>query len=111
MVYNFITLENVYAYYEMLYLGEGMESGEVENLKEAHPIRVVPLYKNLKRLDKKSVSILNERFSNHELDIATLTTGKLSVAQITKKVSLNIPKVIDVLNRLEKNFLIVYSPH
>lgn len=110
----FITLsrlENVYAYYEMLYLGESMESGDIENLKEAHPIHVVPLYKNLKRLDNKSVSILNEKFSNHELDIATLTTGKLNVAQIAKKVSLNIPEVIDVLNRLEKNFLIVYSPH
>ena len=110
----FMTLsrrENVYAYYEMLYLGEGVESGDVENLAEAHPIRVVPLYKNLKRLDNNSVSILNEKFSNQELDIATLTTGKLSVDQIAKKVSLSVSEVINVLHRLEKIFLIVYSPH
>ena len=103
--------ENVYAYYEMLYLGEGVESGDAENLAEAHPIRVVPLYKNLKRLDNNSVSILNEKFSNRELDIATLTTGKLSVAQIAEKISLSVFEVINVLHRFEKIFLIVYSPH
>lgn len=105
------SLENIHTYYEMLYLDEGVESGDVENLAEAHPIRVVPLYKNLKRLDDNSVSILNETFSNQELDIATLTTGKLSVAQIAEKVSLNISEVINVLHRFEKIFLVVYSPH
>ena len=38
-----------------------------------------------------------------------LTTGKLSVAQIAEKVSLSTTKVIDVLNRMEKKFLIIYN--
>ena len=101
--------ENVYAYYEMLYLGEGSESSDMEDLSEAHPLRVVPLYKHLKRLEENSVSVCDEKFSVKELEVVTLTTGKLSVAQISEKISLSIPEVIDVLNRLEKKFLIVYS--
>ena len=102
-------LENIYAYYEMLYLGEGMESGDIENLSESHPLRVVPLYKQLKRLNENSVSIYGEKFYVKELEIVTLTTGKLSVAQISEKVSLSILEVINVLNKLEKKFLIIYN--
>lgn len=101
--------ENIYAYYEMLYLGEGVESGDVENLAEAHPLRVVPLYRHLKRLDENSVSIYGEKFSIKELEVVTLTTGKLNVRQIVEKVSLIMPEVIKVLKRLEENFLIVYN--
>ena len=102
-------LENVHAYYEMLYLGEGEESCDVENLSEAHPLRVVSLYKNLKRLDKASVLFFGEKFSGKDLEILMLTTGKLSVTEIAEKVGATVPDVIDVLNRLEKNFLIVYT--
>ena len=102
-------LENVYAYYEMLYLGEGSESSDIENLSEAHPLRVVPLYKHLKRLDENSVSIYGEKFYIKELEVVTLTTGKLNVRQIVEKVSLSMPEVIEILNRLEENFLIVYN--
>ena len=102
-------LENVHAYYEMLYLGEGEESCDVENLSEAHPLRVVSLYKNLKRLDKASALFFGEKFSGKDLEILMLTTGKLSVTEIAEKVGATVPDVIDVLNRLEKNFLIVYT--
>ena len=102
-------LENVHAYYEMLYLGEGDESPDVKDLSAAHPLRVVPLYKHLKRLDKNSISIFDEKFSLKELEVVMLTTGKLSVAQIAEKISLNTIEVIDVLKRLEKKFVVVYS--
>jgi len=102
-------LENVYAYYEMLYLGEGSESSDMEDLSEAHPLRVAPLYKHLKRLDENSVFIYGEKFSIKELEVVTLTTGKLSVTQIAEKVSLSTPEVIKILNRLEENFFIVYN--
>ena len=104
-------LENVYSYYEMLYLGEGTESRNIANLVLAHPLRIVPIYKHLNRIDKNFVSFYDEKFSLKELEVIMLTIGKLSVAQIAEKVSLSTPKVIDVLNRLEKKFLIIYNNH
>ena len=85
----------------MLYLGEGTESKDIDNLALAHPLRLIPIYKHLKQLA--------ENFSFKELEVIMLTTGKLSVAQIAEKVSLSTTKVIDVLNRMEKKFLIIYN--
>ena len=94
-------LENIHAYYEMLYLSEDEESCDVENLSKAHPLRVVSLYKNLTRLDETSISFFDEKFSGKDLEILKLTVGKMSVAEIAEKVGATIPEVISLLNRLE----------
>ncbi len=46
-----------------------------------------------------------------ELEIVTLTAGKLSVAEIAEKVCMSVSEVIKSLNRMEKNFLIVYTEY
>jgi len=101
----------LFAYYEMLKLGEGFESKDIKNLSAAHPLRIVALHEYLKKIDKNSASICGEKFVGKELEIVTLTTGKLSVAEIAEKVCLPISEVIKVLDRLEKNFLIVYTEY
>ncbi len=58
-----------------------------------------------------ALAIIREKFSGKELEIVTMTTGKLSVAEIADKVCLSISKVIKVLDRLEKIFLIVYAEY
>lgn len=101
--------ELMFAYYEMLYLGEAFESNSIENLETAHPLRISLLYRYLKRLDKNSVLVCDEKFINKELEILTLTTGKLSVSEIAERISIPVSVVITVLNRLKKKFLIVYT--
>ena len=103
--------EILFAYYEMLNLGEGFESKDIKNLSSAHPLRVVELYKHLTRIDKNSALICGEKFVGKELEIVTLTTGKLSVAEIAEKVCIPISEVMKVLDRLEKIFLIVYAEY
>lgn len=103
--------EILFAYYEMLNLDEGFESKDIKNLSLAHPLRVVELYKHLTRIDENSALICGEKFSGKELEIVTLTTGKLSVAEIAEKISRPISEVMKTLNRLEKNFLIVYTEY
>ena len=101
--------EILFSYYEMLRLCEGFESKAIKNLSAAHPLRVFELYKHLKKIDKNSALICGEKFVGKELEILTLTTGKLSVSDIAEKIGISISEVIKVLNRLEKNFLIVYA--
>ena len=102
-------LEIIFAYYEMIYLGEGLESKDVKNFETAHPLRTFAIYQHLTRLDENSALICGEKFFGRELEILTLTTGKLSVAEIAEKICLPISEVKKTLNRLEKNFLIVYT--
>lgn len=103
--------EILFSYYEMLRLGEGFESKSIKNLSSAHPLRVLELYKHLKRIDKDSALIGDEKFVGRELEILTMSTGKLSVAEIAEKIGTSISEVIKTLNRLEKNFLIVYTQY
>ena len=103
--------EILFAYYEMLNLGEGFESKDIKNLSAVHPLRVVELYKHLTKIDKNSALICGEKFVGKELEIVTLTTGKLSVAEIAEKVCIPISEVMKVLDRLEKIFLIVYAEY
>ena len=101
----------LFAYYEMLKLGEGFHSAQVENLSAAHPLRVVQLSRHLRRCDKNSAEICGETLSGVELEILLLTTGKLSVKEISLRVNQKISDVIKVLNRLEHRHLIVYTLH
>ena len=110
--FGLLTQEKIlYPYYEMLKLKEGFESKDIENIAEAHPLRVVSLYKNIKRVNENEIEISGEIFSREEFEIIMLTTGKLSVAEICERLNLKIDEVMKTLNRLEKNFLTVYSKH
>ena len=101
----------LFAYYEMIFLGEGFHSAQVENLSAAHPLRVVQLSRHLRRCGKNSAEICGETLSGVELEILLLTTGKLSVEEISLRVNQKISDVIKVLNRLEHRHLIVYTLH
>ena len=74
-------------------------------------MRVAVLYKYFRRIDESTAEICGERFFGVEIEIVLLTTGKLSVAEISKRVSMDIPKVLEVLNKLERKHFIVYTLH
>ena len=101
--------ELLYSYYETLYLKEGRRSSQVEDLKEAHPMRIAPLYKYLKRKETGDYEILGERFDKEEIDVILLTAGKLSVNEIVAETSKSEVEVTNVLNRLEDRHFIVYT--
>lgn len=103
--------EILFAYYEMLKLGEGLQAAQVENLSAAHPLRVVQLSRHLRRIDATTAEICGETLSGVELDILLLATGKLSVEEISLRVEQNLDAVTKVLNRLERRHLIVYTLH
>ena len=103
--------EILYAYYEMLALGEGVQLAQVEELAAAIPLRVVPLYKFLRRIDGVTAEICGEKFSGAELEVLLLTAGKLSVAEISRRVNLPVAQVLEVLERLERRHLIVFALH
>lgn len=103
--------EILFAYYEMLKLGEGFHSAQVENLAAAHPLRVAQLSKHLRLINSNTAEICCEVLRGGELEILFLTTGKLSVAEIARRVELNISDVIKILNRLERRHIIVYTLH
>ena len=103
--------EILFSYYEMIKLGEGFHSTQIENLAAAHPLRVAMLYKYLRKIDESTFEICGEKFTADEVEIILLTTGKLSVAEISSRVKIEIPKVLQVLNKLERKHLIVYVLH
>ena len=106
-----IRREILFAYYEMIERGEGIHSARVENLSAAHPLRVAQLFKHLRRIDAATTEIYGEKLTGEDLEILLLTTGKLSVEEISRRVSRKIPDVLKVLTRLERRHLIVYSLH
>lgn len=101
--------EILYAYYEMLALGEGIQLAQVESLPAAIPMRVVPLFKFLRRLDAETAEICGEIFSGAELEVLILTAGKLSVEEISRRAGLELSRVVEVLKRLERRHLIVFA--
>ena len=110
----FTTLINqkiLYAYYEMMKLGEGIPLSQTGNILTAHPIRVVPLFQYLKRVDSDTAEICGEIFADKELEVVLLTTGKLTIEEISKRVSLTITEVVNVLQRLENHHLVIFSLH
>lgn len=101
--------EILYAYFEMLALGEGIQLAQVESLPAAIPMRVVPLFKFLRRLDAETAEICGEIFSGAELEVLILTAGKLSVEEISRRAGLELSRVVEVLKRLERRHLIVFA--
>lgn len=103
--------EILFSYYEMLSIGEGFHSSQIEDLSSAHPMRVIALNLNLYRESKSSIKIHGESFVGIEIEIILLTTGKLSVKEIAEHLDLTIDQVIEFLNQLEDMHLIVYSKY
>lgn len=103
--------EILFAYYQMLQLGEGFHSAQVENLSTAHPLRVVHLCKELRQIDSTTAEICGEILSGDDLEILLLATGKLSVEEISARVGRKLSDVAKVLSRLERRHLIVYALH
>ena len=101
----------LYSYYELIKLGEGFHSAQVDNLAVAHPLRVAQLSTHLQRINSTTAEISGEILSGVELDILLLATGKLSVEEISLRVEQKISDVIKVLSRLERRHLIVYTLH
>ena len=101
--------EILFAYYEILKRGEGFHSSQIENLENAHPMRVAILYKYLQRIDDNTITICGENFFGAEIEIVLLTAGKLRVAEIAQRVKIEIPAVIKTLNKLEQKHFIVYT--
>ena len=101
----------LYSYYEMLKLGEGVPSAQVENLSTAHPMRVAQLTTELRRINSTTAEICGEILSGVELEILLLSTGKLSVEEISRRVNQKISDVLKVLSRLERRHLVVYTLH
>ena len=102
-------MERLFAFYEMIYLGEGVESKDLTDLENARPMRVGYLYHCLTKVSNDTVLIDGEEFTGKDLEIVTLTTGKLSVKEIAERVSLSVSAVKKVLDRLENMGLIVYT--
>lgn len=103
--------EILFAYYEMLKLGEGFHSAQVEDLSAAHPMRVVHLYRHLRQIDSTTSEIFGEILSDDDLEILLLATGKLSVKELSARVGRKLSDVTKVLSRLERRHLIVYALH
>ena len=99
----------LFSYYEMLYLGEGVDSKHVKFIEQAHPLRVAPLYRYMKYLPDEKIELRGEVFNKEEREVVILTTGKLSVQDIAVNVKENISFVTNVLNRLEQKHYIVYT--
>ena len=95
----------------MLALDEGMHSSDVEDLSTAHPLRVASLYRHMRLVDERTVEIGGERFERSELDVIMLTTGKLSVEEISARIGYPIERVTEILLRLERKHFIVFARH
>ncbi len=102
-------VERLYTYYEMLYLGEGKQSSQVDNIEDAHPLRTQPLYRYTSLDEGYAFEIAGVKFRNEDMEIMTLTTGKLSVKEIVLYTGETFEKVMEILNRLERCHFIVYT--
>lgn len=102
-------IEYLYAFYEMIYFGEGVESKDLTDIENAHPIRIAYLYRFIEK-NSNGISLINgEIFSGKEFYVAMFTTGKLSVREISERVDLEISSVKKILDRMERMHLIVYT--
>lgn len=107
--------EVLFSYYSFLYSGEAVSSDDFNgDIDDAHPIRVIEIYNHLRQIDDNEVEYCDCFLRGFEREILPLTTGKLSVKEIveylrSKSFNVTHSQVTDVLMRLEKHHLIVWS--
>lgn len=107
----------LFAYYDMLASGEAVTSDELDKNEfwTSHPMRVVSLYSELKRLTDDLFEVCGVELTRIEQYVLCYSTGKLCVTDILDKINedlgieLNQINMIKILEKLEKNRLIVYS--
>lgn len=101
--------EVLYSYFESLYFKEGFHSSQISDLSEAHPLRIQPLYRYIKNLEKGEYEILGFKFKEEDLEIIALSAGKLSVGEIVSHTKKGEDAVMNILNALESKHFIVYT--
>ncbi len=105
----------LFSYYSFLYSGEAQSSDCLEvDIIDAHPMRVVEIYNNFRRISEHESSFCDCKLSSIECEILLLSTGKLSVKEMVdcledKGVKVDCLNVIEVLKRLEHYHLLVWS--
>lgn len=116
--YRFL-IENkvLYSYYSLINSGEVVSSSELRgNIKDAHPMRVIEIYDNISENNDGEIVFYDCTLSSTECEVLLLTTGKLSVDEIViylreNEVMMDLSQVIELLMRLEKHHLIVWSEY
>ena len=119
----FISMPEIYAFYQMLSLGEAVTSDyfDAVSIMNAHPMRVIPLNEYME-VDEQGIGhLLGVSIGNGiPLDTLIFATGKLSVSDIVSRlmgkskysaysVEAIRREVLEALRYLEENHLVVYS--
>lgn len=80
-------LPHYYAFYHMRACGEAVISAEfdAEALKDAHPMRTVPLYSCSERWREHSFRLFDEDYTGVIADVLIYATGKLSIYEIAAR--------------------------
>lgn len=112
------TMPNIYNYHMLLKNEEAYEKEQLKYIDyyDLHPMRTVPLYKNIILKEKGLVEVLGVLLNAFEQDVLIYATGKLSINEILKQLRKLWPKENNLsskleacLCKLEKNYLVVYS--
>ena len=116
--YQLQTMPNVYNYYMLLNNEEAYEKEALKDFDyyELHPMRTVPLYKNMILKGNGIIEVFGVLLNAFEQDVLIYATGKLSINEILKQLSKlwteenNLSGKLEAcLCKLEKNYLVVYS--
>lgn len=116
--YKLQTMPNVYNYYILLKNEEAYEREKLKDIDfyDLHPMRTVPLYKNMILKENRLVDVLGVLLNAFEQDVLIYATGKLSVNEMLKLLQTSwtqendLPeRLVECLRKLEKNYLVVYS--
>lgn len=107
-------LPNLYSYGHLLLMQEGLTGHEAERFgRDAHPLRVLPLQQYL-HLEISGGRIAGNTLTQLEVEVLVLCTGRSSCDAIFRRLHTagklsTYEELRQILDRLEKDFLIVYS--
>lgn len=114
--YCLVEMPHIFNYYQMISNKEAYSSRSLNynNFLEFHPMRTIPIYNNLDINEDDRFSVFGIDLTEFELDVLLYSTGKLSIKSIMEKMNNKYKnesssKVKGAVEKLEKNFLIVYS--
>ncbi|HIX84044.1 MAG TPA: hypothetical protein H9979_05825, partial [Candidatus Megamonas gallistercoris] len=113
-------MPDLLAYYNILLFDEAktLKDFSADEILEAHPMRVVSLYLYMEKISASTIKLFDCILTGIERDILIYATGKISVADIIKRLSLIYVKysyeelksiTLKTLKKLEKEHLVVFS--
>lgn len=108
------TIPHVLAFYQMLASGEAERlerAVQINTIEKLHPMRTIALFNTVKIKSNGDIEICENTVSQREFEILTYSIGKLSISEISQKVNIEIDEIIIYLKRLERIFLVVFSPY